>query len=394
MFHITIGTAGADPPTLEPDIHMVKAALLYADKVRLCSAHYSTWIFLLSMKDASLEDLIAQTYEIEEMIPHMFSTPEEIATELFRSRLVRQSLQSKNPTAKDLQLRDDLKKLNAQQYEEFTRQWPSLDVESAAKEFESAVNAGLLEIHRFRLMESENIGASQLGGTFNQTVERIADEFTGTIMRTVSDSSTYPLFDDGTGTIVRAGLDVGALSPTLTRISQAKQTQLAADVLRKLPLFDNASMNEILDIRRDIDQYLVRFRSAIMKYADRIRSASWDEEFSEEAEELFHREIEPAVLDVEDAVKSNRSLFELATRKIVEKPALTGSIFSFIVSQLSALPTIAGVAMSIGVGTATAIYDAVREAKHETRSIGQNQLYFYYRARHLLTDRTFEYREG
>ena len=128
MFHITIGTAGADPPTLEPDIHMVKAALLYADKVRLCSAHYST--------DVSLEDLIAQTYEIEEMIPHMFSTPEEIATELFRSRLVRQSLQSKNPTVKDLQLRNDLKKLNAQQYEEFRRQWPSLDVESAAKEFE------------------------------------------------------------------------------------------------------------------------------------------------------------------------------------------------------------------------------------------------------------------
>lgn len=321
MFHITIGTAGADPPTLEPDIHMVKAALLYADKVRLCSAHYSTWIFLLSMKDASLEDLIAQTYEIEEMIPHMFSTPEEIATELLRNRLARHSLQSKNPTAKDLQLRNDLKKLNAQQYEEFRKQMPSLDVESAAKEFESPVNAGLLEIHRFRLMESENIGASQLGGTFNRTVERIADEFAGTIMQTVSDSSTYPLFDDGTGSIVRTGLDVGALSPTPTRISQAKQTQLAADLLSKLPLFDDASMNEILDIRREIDQYLVRFRSAIMKYADRIRSASWDGEFSEEAEQLFHREIEPSVLDIEDAVKSNRSLFELATRKIVEKPA-------------------------------------------------------------------------
>lgn len=391
MFHITVGTAGANPPTLKPDIHMVKAALLYADKVRLCSAHYSTWIFLLSMKDASLDDLIAQTYEIEEMIPHMFATPEEIATELFRNRLVRHSLQSKNPTPKDLELRDDLKKLNAQQYEELIKKWPSLDVEGAAKEFTPAVNAGLLEIHRFPLMESENIGASQLSGTFNQTVERIAEEFAGTIMRTVSDSSTYPLFDDGTGSIVRAGVDVGSVTPTPTRISQAKQTQLAANLLSKLPLFDDASMNEILDIRRDIDIYLVRFRSAIMTYADKIRSASWDEEFSAEAEEILRREIEPAVIDIQDAVKSNRSLFELATRKIVEKPALMGSVFSFIVSQLSDLPAIAGVAMSLEVGTATAIYDAVREAQHETRSIEQNQLYFYYRARQLLTDRTFEY---
>jgi hypothetical protein len=188
-------------------------------------------------------------------------------------------------------------------------------------------------------------------------------------------------------------MEVGTISPTLTRIGQAKQTQLASDVLGKLPLFDEASMNEILDIRLDLDPYLIRFRSAIMKYADKITNASWDKEFWAEAEETFHREIEPAVLDIEDVVKSKRSLFELATRKVVDKPALTGSIFSFIVSKLSALPTIASAAMAIGVGTATAIYDAIKEAQNQARTVEQNQLYFYYRAGQLLTDRTYEYRK-
>ena len=159
-------------------------------------------------------------------------------------------------------------------------QWPTLDVENAEKEFNAAVRAGLLDIHRFAIMETENIGAAHLGGTFQQSVQRIADKFTGVIMRTVSDSSTYPLFDDGTGSLVRVGVEIGATSPTVTRISQAKQTQLATDLLGRLPLFDEASMNEILDIRRELDPHLIRFRSAIIKYAEKIRNASRDKEFS------------------------------------------------------------------------------------------------------------------
>src|SRR5258706_14511594 len=99
MFHVTIGTAGSEPPTLEPDIQMTKAALLYADKVRLCSAHYSTWIYALEQQDMSLEDMIKTTYEVEEMIPHMFSSKREIALALLQSRNSRASLRSKNPTA-------------------------------------------------------------------------------------------------------------------------------------------------------------------------------------------------------------------------------------------------------------------------------------------------------
>ncbi len=45
MLHITIGTAPTEPPSLEPDLRMVKVALLYADKVILCSSGYSRKTF-------------------------------------------------------------------------------------------------------------------------------------------------------------------------------------------------------------------------------------------------------------------------------------------------------------------------------------------------------------
>jgi hypothetical protein len=269
----------------------------------------------------------------------------------------------------------------------------TLDLEKAQREFDAAINAGLLEIHRFEIMETENIAASQLSGTFNQSMEKIADEFTAVIMEAVSDRTTYPMFDDGPASIVRAGVEIGTISPTLTRMGQAKQSQLAADILRRLPLFDGASMNEILDIRRELESHTVRFRSGIIKYADRIRNASWDEEFIAETEEIFHRDIEPAVLDIEDAVKSNRSMLELTTRKVVALPALgTSSLFSFFVSPLSSFSTLTKLVMGAAVGIGTAVYDAYRETQKQQIAMEQNQLFFYYRAGSLLQDGAYEYR--
>ncbi len=124
------------------------------------------------------------------MIPHMFSTPEEVRIALIQNRLARLSLESNNPTPKDIEFQRELREMNAHQYEEFKKQWPTLDVQNAQKEFDSAVKAELLEIHRFEIMGAENIGASQLAGTFQQSMEKIADEFAGVIMHTVSDSRT------------------------------------------------------------------------------------------------------------------------------------------------------------------------------------------------------------
>jgi hypothetical protein len=290
MFHITIGTIGGElPPTLEPDLRMTKAALLYADKVRLCSSIYSTWISWLAKKNMSLDDLIQQTYKLDEMIPHMYRTQAEIAEALRANRLSRESFQSPNPTVNDFMFYLDTKRLNAKQYEEFKTRFYTLDLDNIQQEFDRAVGAGLLEIHQFRETEN-NIPASYLRGTFIQSVENLADEFNRVVIDAMTDSTTHPLFDDGTGSIVKLGIEFGVISPSATRVAQAKQTQLAANVLNRLPLFDEASMNEILDVRRELEGQLVRFRSAIMKYADTIKNAAWDDEFCAEAEELFHRE--------------------------------------------------------------------------------------------------------
>jgi len=157
-------------------------------------------------------------------------------------------------------------------------------------------------------------------------------------------------------------------------------------------LFDGASMNEILDIRRELERHTARFRSSLIKYAETIRNASWNDEFIAETEEIFLRDIEPAVLDIEDAVRSNGSMLELTARKVVAAPALgTSSLFSFFVSQLSSLPTMTKMVMGAAVGIGTAVYDAYKEAQKQQIALEQNQLFFYYRAGRLLQDGEYQY---
>jgi len=59
-----------------------------------------------------------------------------------------------------------------------------------------------------------------------------------------------------------------------------------------------------------------------------------------------------------------RSMIELATRKVVGAPALGTSLFSFIVSQFSALQIISRVVMAAGIGISTAVYDAYKEEQN------------------------------
>ena len=64
-------------------------------------------------------------------------------------------------------------------------------------------------------------------------------------------------------------------------------------------------MDEILSIRRELEGPLIRFRAAVTRFSDGMRAAGWDPEFVNEAEDVFVREVEPAVQEIEDTVRDS-----------------------------------------------------------------------------------------
>jgi hypothetical protein len=104
-------------------------------------------------------------------------------------------------------------------------------------------------------------------------------------------------------------------------------------------------------------------------------------DFSDEANEIFIREVTPGILEIEDKVKSSSHLITLIARKAVDAKSLIGSsALSFFVERFDLLPKFTSIGLGLAVPFATAIYDAFKARQKEKQEIERQNLYFYYTA--------------
>ena len=288
---------------------------------------------------------------------------------------------NKNSTKQELLQRAKIQPMLAKMRNNLKEVINGLLQKAGTESLTRAMQSGLLELHTFR--------ASDTWDTQNMVTE-----FVEIIKDALSNGATYPLFDDQTGNLVRTGLKGGQIQVSEAGIIRGKHSGLAAQLLERLPVFDQASVNEILDIRRELEQPLTRFRSALITFSDKIRIAAWDEDFSFEAEQVFQRDLEPTILDLEEAVRTNKYLTMLL-RTVVDKPLAfpSGSAIGILMSQISALPDIVTQGLGVGGASALLVHDAYKDWRKEQQKIEQNQLFFYYRAGNLLSNQTYKYRQ-
>ena len=213
--------------------------------------------------------------------------------------------------------------------------------------------------------------------------EDLIKEYIDVMSQAVAQGKSYPLLDHLTGDLIRAAIAEGKLEVPDVAVKRERDVGLMSDLFGRLPLFDQASVQEVLDIRRGLERPLVRFRSAVSTYSDTISSAQWDSAFPIEAEKVFLTEVQPAVLDIEDAIKTNRYLFELVSRYASKPEAFTIPVLALFMAQYASFPEIVSLAMGATAVMAQAA-DVFREWKEKQREIEKNQLFFYYKAERLL----------
>jgi hypothetical protein len=141
--------------------------------------------------------------------------------------------------------------------------------------------------------------------------EKMPKAFIEKLMDVLQSRSQYPLFDQETGSLIRAGSEDGFFVLGEGTVSRGKQISLATGLLERLPSFPAASLDEVLSIRDDLQKPLVRFRSALVGFSDEIEGSSYDDEFEERLRDIYVREVEPALNEIREAVKENRHLRRL-----------------------------------------------------------------------------------
>ena len=384
--HFTVASAAGHDSSgkldLGEDLALVKASLLYADRVRLCSVGSSLLSSIAEFAEAPEKEQAKLVVRfLGDLQPSMGADEVRFFEAVVGMRSRREQRAVKGRSRREIlgivgEERDKIKQAVVDQHKA-----------AGIEGFREAVRAGVLDVHTFGQTSAEAIvrahirgGGDWLGGV---DVADVFVEFYEQASAAVVDGKTYPLFDAPTARFVAAAEGLGFSEVPETAAGRGRHAGLAGDLLRRLPLFEQATVSEVLDIRRDLRAPLLGFRQKVRDFAGEVRSAAWQEGFAEEADALFRERVEPEVERIEQAVRENSSYAEIG-RRILRHGAtgLTGGVVGGFLAGASSLADVSVAALLGGAGGP--MVRALLDKHRRVRELEENQLYFYYAAGEAL----------
>jgi hypothetical protein len=377
---ITIATSPQMPLNLAHDIALVRTAILYADRTILCSPAYSILLPLLRLGKLKPEE---QLDFLERSIPYsgLSDSQKELALAGVREE---RHLLSEGNLIQRLFNRQKVQKRLKINWERLKKETRPLNQDVAFEEFSTAIKGDLLHIHSFKTLESADIENKGFYSDVPKTTSSLVKEFIQFAGQSVSDGSTYPLFDNGTAAEIQKRIGLGTMSVSDLHIDRSKHVALAGDLLRKLPLLEDVPIDEIIDIRSELEKPLVRFRSGLIEYSEEIKSAPWDRDFEIEADQLFRKYVGPAIQDISDEIQASSSLAGLLAQRVTA-PVLAGGGILITLDQLSVLPYHAALALGGLAAGAGILHGAYKEWQKERLESEKNQMFFYYELSNRLS---------
>ena len=378
MRFVVGSSAGADGVASDFDLghelNLVKAALLYADRVELVSVGASILAGWVELRDTPRQKRIELIREHggHRLDPGNLEKLELVMGSGHRAR--RGGLNDRERIQARIQLRavldqgwEDLTRVVEEQFESYN-----------ARGLREAVGSGLLDLHPFAHTDAGGLLTMAADKVpVSAAVEDVVLEYFERASLAM-EGSGYPLFDDLIGHAVGESVKAGLIVPPPDAVHRGRHGGLSGDLIRRLPLFEEATVEEVLGARSELERPLRGFRLAVSEFSSQVASASWEPGFAAEVDTLFREKVEPQVAGIEEALRENSSLRELAWRTVRHgaTPGTIGALFG----SADALSGLAGAALGLGYGAARSLLD-----RRETgKGVEGNRLYFYYRAGKML----------
>jgi hypothetical protein len=378
--HFTVGSLrftrrGPGGVDFREEIGLLKAALLYADHVRLVSVGGST---VASLDELSRMPPLPKLDLVRKMLPLMQpdASPEHLRKTY---RIIDSMSSSLERGGKGRGLSDDerllLRRMDRDMWDPVRKLVAGALDEWGAVAFKVALRSGLVEVRPFAVTTPEELLRMGLDTDSRSTAsysDEAYEEYRRTILKAVGDDKTYPLFDDLTGgDIVSKAVRQGVIRPSSADKRRGKHGGLSGDLLRRLPMFEKATVSEVLEIRNELSEHLGAFRDAVATSAATIEAAPWAvDDFAAEADLVFRENVAPAVERIEQRVEEDLGLRELSLR--YGPPLFSGAagMGVFLAGQW-ALGSLA--ALAAGLSTVAA-------SRSQRNKVESQRLYFYYRA--------------
>lgn len=368
--------------SIEQDMIYIKSALLYSDTITLASPVASLYFQLTDnandRNEKSLYHLIEKVIPLcQKADPELCVNIEDVYEEL--GELIRSGQYNSLP----MNIRYSIKKT----LQEFSNMIKEVMTQNLGKENCETLKR-LIKLKKVRLYKFQN--------SINND-DDYAIEFYDVLKKSVCDKKTFPLFDKLSNDLIKAAINDGII--TLNDINEfgTKHAKLANELIITLPSFEYATVDEILDIRKELNNPLVRFRNKLLSFDNEIQSMPWDDDFRLECMKLYQQEVAPAILEIDELTRESSFLKNLGYSFLTDESAVKnagGLILTVAMAgAVSALSDIlsSGQALitSTGAYTASKIATAFKEYKEKQNEISRKDMYFYYKAGKLLERKSF-----
>lgn len=341
---------------LSQETRLVKAALLYADRVTLANPTMMIIASMAGIIPGNLEHRRAAVLGMMDVLPDGAAT-RAVYEELRRKR--RKSVREM------LVLRGLVERLD-RGAEQAVAQVESMLEEAGAGELDLALRAGVLDLNHLGLNESDAGLARVTLWLADLVVEIVAPT-----------SPRYPMFDDAPAGLLAAMIREGRAPGA--RLGDATKPALASRLVGRLDAFPDAPMSAILEAREKLAAPLIHFRRAIATMQVELESIPLDEDFEGGVRDTYEKRVAPALEELEDVARQLRTA-TLLGRELLAGTARTGdeAAISFITATVAELPGLAALALGIGLDVgASSVYKRRSELKERQM---ENRLLFLYEA--------------
>jgi len=389
---VKVSVADAD---LDAATRLVKPALLYADSVTLYSPAASMVNELAGLTRLSTpQEQLAVTLQLIQAVPAL-AEQAGLSDEVLRQVAAFTALDPKTlrvfgrATGKDESVRKLLEPL-----EGLSDIWGGFDgalkqarEKIGGTELFEAIDRGVVSVAGLSsttsgVRELADAAAAAAGDAQSGALDDVLWAFVGQTLEALTDGKSFPLLDAQTTGLVRALEREASASPSAENLRRGAEISAAISFMGFLPHFVTLPMDEVLDLRKELDTPLRRFRGAVARMSQDFRSRPIDEGFSADAEDAWRTSVEPALVDIREALAEHNLLNEVASVALGDPRRLVTEAGSVLAASMGGVISMSSIVLAgamAGLPALDVAGRAIRERERNRREVATNSFYFLHR---------------
>ncbi|MDK9322206.1 hypothetical protein FAM23852_001702 [Propionibacterium freudenreichii] len=391
--HLTVVSTGvgtSEQPELRHVNNLIKASILYADDVELLSPMTEIINQTRSTAEGIAEDPGLFLQSLDDTTLLQLAGPDILKQNNMDIHLLRVALTllHMNPEDRKEILND------SPQGNEINHQLTQIEESIHGPEMDKMLS----DLHQLRVTS----GVEELNGvissrtvTFNPRISSainsndLLDQFLDELTKTLNDQYKLILLDPTASPLVTAMQNEGLITPSTRVLNNAKEATLGTGFISCLPAFTTAPMDEIMDLRSDLDEPLSQYRADVAALREEMTTSPFDADVQADILAAWRTRVEPEIQEIRSAMADHglvREMIQAVDGDI--KSLANGTWAPLTIGMLIADKTDINGAIAIGIGALATVgimaRSVTKERARARKDLASHDFYYLYRADEAL----------